>query len=47
MATRGSIEAVFAAAGIETLAVEDGVDIFVAEALQAASAVFWVAGRWD
>ena len=34
MATRGSIEAVFAAAGIETLAVEDGVDIFVAEALQ-------------
>ena len=35
MATRGSIEAgVFAAAGIETLAVEDEVDIFVAEALQ-------------
>ena len=34
MATRGSIEAVFAAAGIETLAVDDGVDIFVAEALQ-------------
>jgi hypothetical protein len=34
MATRGSIEAVFAAAGIETLAVEDGVAIFVAEALQ-------------
>ena len=34
MATRGSIEAVFAAAGIETLAVEDGVSIFVAEALQ-------------
>ena len=34
MATRGSIEAVFAAAGIETLAVEDGVALFVAEALQ-------------
>jgi acyl carrier protein/3-hydroxymyristoyl/3-hydroxydecanoyl-(acyl carrier protein) dehydratase len=34
MATRGSIEAVFAAAGIETLAVEDGVSIFVAEALR-------------
>jgi len=34
MATRGSIEAVFAAAGIETLAVDDGVAIFVAEALQ-------------
>ena len=34
MATRGSIEAVFAAAGIETLAVEDGVAIFVSEALQ-------------
>ena len=34
MATRGSIEAVFAAAGIETLAVEDGVTLFVAEALQ-------------
>ena len=34
MATRGSIEAVFAAAGIETLAVEDGVAIFVGEALQ-------------
>ena len=33
MATRGSIEAVFEAAGIETLAVEDGVDIFVNEAL--------------
>ena len=33
MATRGSIEAVFEAAGIETLAVEDGVDIFVGEAL--------------
>ena len=34
MATRGSIEAVFAAAGIETLAVEDGVAIFVDEALR-------------
>ena len=34
MATRGSIEAVFAAAGIETLAVDDGVSLFVAEALQ-------------
>ena len=34
MATRGSIEAVFEAAGIETLAVQDGVSIFVAEALQ-------------
>ena len=34
MATRGSIEAVFAAAGIETLAVEDGVDLFVDEALR-------------
>ena len=34
MATRGSIEAVFAAAGIETLAVDDGVALFVAEALQ-------------
>ena len=34
MATRGSIEAVFAAAGIETLTVEDGVALFVAEALQ-------------
>ncbi len=34
MATRGSIEAVFAAAGIETLAVQDGVSIFVGEALQ-------------
>lgn len=34
MATRGSIEAVFEAAGIETLAVEDGVALFVAEALQ-------------
>ena len=34
MATRGSIEAVFAAAGIETLAVEDGVKIFVDEALR-------------
>ena len=33
MATRGSIEAVFESAGIETLAVEDGVDIFVGEAL--------------
>ncbi|MGB1420884.1 MAG: beta-ketoacyl synthase N-terminal-like domain-containing protein [Poseidonia sp.] len=34
MATRGSIEAVFAAAGIDTLAVEDGVKIFVDEALR-------------
>jgi len=34
MATRGSIEAVFAAAGIETLTVEDGVAIFVDEALR-------------
>ena len=34
MATRGSIEAVFAAAGIETLSVEDGVSIFVGEALR-------------
>ncbi len=34
MATRGSIEAVFAAAGIETLAVEDGVALFVDEALR-------------
>ena len=34
MATRGSIEAVFAAAGIETLAVDDGVSIFVSEALR-------------
>jgi acyl carrier protein/3-hydroxymyristoyl/3-hydroxydecanoyl-(acyl carrier protein) dehydratase len=34
MATRGSIEAVFAAAGIDTLAVEDGVNIFVDEALR-------------
>ena len=34
MATRGSIEAVFEAAGIETLAVEDGVRIFVDEALR-------------
>ena len=33
MATRGSIEAVFAAAGIETLDVTTGVDIFVDEAL--------------
>ena len=33
MATRGSIEAVFAAAGIETLDVETGVEIFVDEAL--------------
>ena len=33
MATRGSIEAVFEAAGIETLSVEDGVSIFVDEAL--------------
>ena len=33
MATRGSIEAVFESAGIETLSVEDGVDIFVKEAL--------------
>ena len=34
MATRGSIEAVFAAAGIETLSVEHGVDLFVDEALR-------------
>ena len=34
MATRGSIEAVFEAAGIETLAVDDGVNIFVDEALR-------------
>lgn len=34
MATRGSIEAVFEAAGIETLSVEDGVNIFVDEALR-------------
>ena len=33
MATRGSIEAVFESAGIETLSVEDGVEIFVGEAL--------------
>jgi len=33
MATRGSIEAVFEAAGIETLSVERGVEIFVNEAL--------------
>ena len=33
MATRGSIEAVFAAAGIETLDVTTGVEIFVDEAL--------------
>ncbi|MDP6870030.1 MAG: beta-ketoacyl synthase N-terminal-like domain-containing protein [Candidatus Poseidoniaceae archaeon] len=33
MATRGSIEAVFEAAGIETLAVNEGVNIFVGEAL--------------
>lgn len=33
MATRGSIEAVFQAAGIETLSVEKGVEIFVHEAL--------------
>ena len=33
MATRGSIEAVFESAGIETLSVEDGVGIFVGEAL--------------
>ena len=33
MATRGSVEAVFEAAGIETLSVEDGVSIFVDEAL--------------
>jgi len=33
MATRGSIEAVFESAGIETLSVEDGVQIFVGEAL--------------
>ena len=34
MATRGSIEAVFEAAGIETLPVEVGVQIFVDEALR-------------
>ncbi|MGB0489583.1 MAG: beta-ketoacyl synthase N-terminal-like domain-containing protein [Candidatus Poseidoniaceae archaeon] len=33
MATRGSIEAVFEAAGIETLPVEVGVELFVGEAL--------------
>ena len=33
MATRGSIEAVFESAGIETLSVEEGVEIFVGEAL--------------
>jgi malonyl CoA-acyl carrier protein transacylase/3-hydroxymyristoyl/3-hydroxydecanoyl-(acyl carrier protein) dehydratase len=33
MATRGSIEAVFAAAGIDTLSVQQGVQIFVNEAL--------------
>ena len=33
MATRGSIEAVFESAGIETLSVQDGVEIFVGEAL--------------
>ena len=33
MATRGSIESVFEASGIETLSVEDGVSIFVGEAL--------------
>jgi len=33
MATRGSIEAVFESSGIETLSVEDGVEIFVKEAL--------------
>ena len=33
MATRGSIEAVFEAAGIDTLSVEEGVSIFVDEAL--------------
>jgi acyl transferase domain-containing protein/acyl carrier protein len=33
MATRGSIESVFEAAGIETLSVEEGVSIFVDEAL--------------
>ena len=33
MATRGSTEAVFAAAGIETLDVKTGVEIFVDEAL--------------
>ena len=33
MATRGSIEAVFESAGIETLAVDDGVEIFIGEAL--------------
>ena len=33
MATRGSIEAVFESAGIETLSVDNGVEIFVKEAL--------------
>ncbi len=33
MATRGSIEAVFEAAGIDTLSVDEGVNIFVDEAL--------------
>jgi len=33
MATRGSIEAIFAAAGIDTLSVEQGVEIFVDEVL--------------
>ena len=33
MATRGSIEAVFEAAGIETLPADVGVQIFVDEAL--------------
>ena len=33
MATRGSIEAVFESAGIETLSVDQGVEIFVKEAL--------------
>jgi hypothetical protein len=33
MATRGSIEAIFAASGIDTLSVEQGVEIFVDEVL--------------
>ena len=37
MATRGSIEAVFEAAGIETLPVDVGVDLFVGEALSGGS----------
>ena len=47
MATRGSIEAVFESAGIETLAVEDGVEIFVGEALQVAREEFWAVALLD